>query len=235
MSLLLAESLSAGYGPSDVLHDLDFSIERSEIVVMLGANGMGKTTTMRAVSGGLARRGVLNLNGKSIIRSSPDSIVRMGICQVPQGRGTLGDLTVEENLRIGAHIRKDRNISSDMDRWFETFPRLRERRRQKAGLLSGGEQQMLAIARSMMSKPQLLLCDEPSLGLAPKITQELFQTLRDLNEELGVAMLIVEQNAQLALRIAQRAYLLELGRIIASGTAADFREDDQLRAAYLGY
>ena len=235
MSLLEVKGLVAGYGPVKVLHGLDFTVNEGEVVVMLGANGAGKTTTLRAVSGMIARQGSVTFEGKDISKASVDGIVRAGIAQVPQGRGTFTDLTVEENLLAGAFTRREGDVDKDIARWFEVFPRLSERRDQKAGSLSGGEQQMLAIARALMSKPKLLLCDEPSLGLAPIITQGLFRTLGDVNTESGTAMLIVEQNANLALAIAQRAYVLETGEVVASGTADELRSDDAVRRAYLGY
>ena len=177
----------------------------------------------------------MTFEGKDISKASVDGIVRAGIAQVPQGRGTFTDLTVEENLVAGAFTRRDGDVDKDIARWFEVFPRLSERRTQKAGSLSGGEQQMLAMARALMSKPKLLLCDEPSLGLAPIITQGLFRTLGDINTESGTAMLIVEQNANLALAIAGRAYVLETGEVVASGTAEELKSDDAVRRAYLGY
>lgn len=234
MTLLEVRDLRAGYGPVQVLQGMDFSVDSGEIVVVLGANGAGKTTTLRAVSGTIARSGHVELEGKSIAKASVDGIVRSGIAQVPQGRGTFTDLTVEENLRAGAFIRSG-DYQDDIDRWYDAFPRLRERRHQKAGSLSGGEQQMLAISRALMSKPKLLLCDEPSLGLAPIIVQELFRTLSGINRDVGTAMLIVEQNANLALGIAHRGYVLETGSIVAGGTAEDLQTDDAVRRAYLGY
>jgi branched-chain amino acid transport system ATP-binding protein len=233
--LLQVEGLRAGYGPVEVLHGLDFSVTAGEIVVMLGANGAGKTTTMRAISGTIARRGSISFQGRGIAGATGDGVVRAGIAQVPQGRGTFVDLTVEDNLRVGAYTRRDDGISSDVDRWFEAFPRLAERRTQKAGSLSGGEQQMLAIARALMSRPKLLLCDEPSLGLAPLITQELFRMLASLNADEGTSILLVEQNANLAVDIAHRVYVLETGTIAASGDAASMRNDESIRKAYLGY
>jgi branched-chain amino acid transport system ATP-binding protein len=233
--LLHVEDLRAGYGPVEVLHGLDFHVQTGEIVVVLGANGAGKTTTMRAISGTIPRRGSIVYDGRDIARASADSIERNGIAQVPQGRGTFVDLSVEDNLRVGAFTRRDGNVSDDVDRWFDVFPRLKERRGQKAGSLSGGEQQMLAIARALMSKPRLLLCDEPSLGLAPLITQELFHILTSLNSEEGTSILLVEQNANLAVGIAHRVYVLETGGIAASGDAATMRDDDSIRKAYLGY
>ena len=217
MSLLEVEGLRAGYGPVNVLHHVNLSVEPREIVVILGANGAGKTTTMRAISGTIPREGAITFDGDDISTMSPEHIVRLGIAQVPQGRGTFPELTVDDNLRIGAYTRKDGEIGLDIDLWYETFPRLSERRGQRAGSLSGGEQQMLAIARALMSRPKLLLCDEPSLGLAPLITKELFKIIADLNARWSIAVLLVEQNANLAMQIAHRVYLLETGRIVASG------------------
>jgi branched-chain amino acid transport system ATP-binding protein len=233
VSLLSVRDVRAGYGPLEVLHGISLEVEAGEIVVILGANGAGKTTTMRAVSGMIPRRGSIALDGTDITSLSPEKIVRLGIAQVPQGRGTFTELTVEENLRTGAYVRHD-DVAADISRWYEVFPRLAERRTQRAGSLSGGEQQMLAIARALMSRPKLLLCDEPSLGLAPLITQELFEVLKRLNAEEGLSVLLVEQNANLALKVAQRVYLLETGNVVASGTAAEIASDDSIRKAYLG-
>jgi len=228
--------VSAGYGAGDVLHQVSLDVRSGEIVVMLGANGAGKTTLMRAISGVISRRGTILLDGVDISRARADEIVRRGLVQVPQGRGTFVDLTVEENLRVGALSRGDAvAVNSDIDRWYETYPRLAERRRQKAGLLSGGEQQMLAVSRAMMSRPRLLLCDEPSLGLSPKLTRELFASLEAINKEWDMGMLIVEQNAAIALSIATRGYLLEVGSITRSGDAETLSDSDAVRAAYLGY
>jgi branched-chain amino acid transport system ATP-binding protein len=235
MSMLEAQGLTAGYGPVQVLYGIDFSVGDSEIVVILGANGAGKTTTLRAISGMISAKGSVQLDGKSVLGKKPEDLVRLGVAHVPQGRGTLTDLTVEENLRAGAYVRKDGEVAADIDKWFEIFPRLGERRGQDAGTLSGGEQQMLAIARAMMSRPRLLLLDEPSLGLAPLVTHELFRRIAELNQETGMAVLVVEQNANLALAIAQRAYVLETGSIFASGTAAEIGADESVRKAYLGY
>jgi branched-chain amino acid transport system ATP-binding protein len=232
--LLDVQGLRAGYGPVEVLQGLDFTVGASEIVVILGANGAGKTTTMRAISGVIARRGSIRFDGRDITDDTPDAIVGAGIAQVPQGRGTFTDLSVEDNLRVGAYLRKD-ELQSDIERWFGVFPRLKERRTQKAGSLSGGEQQMLAIARALMSRPKLLLCDEPSQGLAPIIVQEMFRILQRLNLEEGVAVLLVEQNANLAMDVANRAYVLETGAFVASGDASAMRDDDTIRKAYLGY
>jgi branched-chain amino acid transport system ATP-binding protein len=232
--LLAVEGLHAGYGPVEVLHGLDLSVGDGEIVVVLGANGAGKTTTMRAVSGMIPRNGVVRFAGNDISDASTDDIVRAGVAHVPQGRGTFTDLTVEDNLLVGAYVRND-DPSDDIARWLDVFPRLRDRRAQKAGSLSGGEQQMLAIARALMSRPRLLLCDEPSLGLAPILVQQMFRTLAELNEANGTAILLVEQNANLALEIAHRVYLLETGSIVASGDAESMLHDDAVRKAYLGY
>jgi branched-chain amino acid transport system ATP-binding protein len=235
MALLEVEGLTAGYGPVAVLHGIEFSVEAGEVVVILGANGAGKTTTLRAVSGMIHGKGRVDLDGRSIIERKPEEIVRQGVAHVPQGRGTITDLTVEENLRIGGYIRRDDAVTADIEGWYEMFPRLGERRSQAAGTLSGGEQQMLAIARAMMSRPRLLLLDEPSLGLAPLVTQELFRRIGDLNRDTGMAVLVVEQNANLALAIAQRAYVLETGEIVAAGTAAEIGADESVRKAYLGF
>jgi len=232
--LLTVHELHAGYGPIEVLHGIDLTVNEGEVAVVLGANGAGKTTTMRAISGVIRRRGSISFAGHNIASSSADEIVHAGIAQVPQGRGTFVDLTVEDNLRVGAYVRRD-DPALDIDRWFEVFPRLGERRTQKAGSLSGGEQQMLAIARALMSRPRLLLCDEPSLGLAPIVVQELFRTLARLNQEEGTSILLVEQNATLAMEIAHQAYLLETGVIVASGDAKAMLDDDAIRKSYLGY
>ncbi|MFM8857164.1 MAG: ABC transporter ATP-binding protein [Actinomycetota bacterium] len=233
MRLLTVENLRAGYGPLEILQGIDLVVDKGEVVVILGANGAGKTTTMRALSGMISRRGTVSFIDHDIVGTSAEAIVKLGMAHVPQGRGTFSDLSVEDNLRVGAYIRHD-EIESDMDRWFGVFPRLKERRSQKAGSLSGGEQQMLAIARALMSRPQLLLCDEPSLGLAPLVTQELFGIIKRLNKEEGLSVLLVEQNANLALKVASRVYLLETGRVVASGSAADLSADDSIRKAYLG-
>ena len=235
MTLLGVSDLTAGYGPINVLANISLTVGEGEIVVILGANGAGKTTTMRAISGMIGRSGTVEFKGTNITKASPDSIVRAGIAQVPQGRGTFPELSVEDNMRAGAYVRKDKEVDADVDRWFEVFPRLKERRAQRAGSLSGGEQQMLAIARALMCRPTLLLCDEPSLGLAPLITQELFAVIERLNREDGLSVLLVEQNANLAMKIASRVYLLETGRIVASGSSEELSADDSIRKAYLGF
>jgi branched-chain amino acid transport system ATP-binding protein len=233
--MLRVSGLVAGYGPVSVLHGLDFELAEGEVVVILGANGAGKTTTLRALCGMIQVRGTVELAGSSIVGKKVEEVVRLGMAHVPQGRGTIADLTVEENLRAGAFVRKDREIEADIARWYETFPRLAERRGQAAGSMSGGEQQMLAIARALMSRPRLLLLDEPSLGLAPLVTRELFERLREINREMGTTMLVVEQNANLALEIASRGYVLEAGRIATSGSSSELMSDEAVRKAYLGY
>ncbi len=237
MSILEVKGLTASYGPVPVLHGLDLTVEEGEVVVLLGANGAGKTTTLRA----LCQMGVVNVGGSvtfdghRLVGRRPEQVVRLGIAHVPQGRGTFGELTVEENLMIGAYVRTDHEVRADIDRAYTTFPRLGERSAQHAGSLSGGEQQMLAVARALMSRPRLLLLDEPSLGLAPIIIQDLFERFAELNRTLGTTMLIVEQNANVALGIAQRAYVLETGQIVLEGPAEQLRHDDAVRRAYLGF
>jgi branched-chain amino acid transport system ATP-binding protein len=237
MSLLEVSNLTAGYGAGNVLHDIELTVGEGEIVVVLGANGAGKTTTISAISGMIGRHGNVSFLGEDIVKSSADSIVRAGIAQVPQGRGTFAELSVEDNLMAGAYTRRDggRQINDDIEQWYSVFPRLKERRNQRAGSLSGGEQQMLAISRALMSRPKLLLCDEPSQGLAPLITKEMFAVIERLNKEQGISVLLVEQNANLAMHMADRVYLLETGRIVASGDAETLSNDDTIRKAYLGY
>ncbi len=235
MSLLEIERLDASYGPVQVLHGIDLSVDEGEVVVVLGANGAGKTTTIRSICQMVTTKGAIRYDGQNLIGKSTTQVARIGIAHVPQGRGTFSDLTVEENLEVGAFRRKERSLSGDYDFWYSIFPRLGERRSQIAGSLSGGEQQMLAVARAMMGKPRLLLLDEPSLGLAPIIVQDLFRQLAVIRTEQNVTMLVVEQNANLAFSIADRAYVLEAGTIAASGSAADLRNDDAVRKAYLGF
>ena len=233
--ILRVADLVAGYGQVTVLQGIHFRVAHGEVVVILGANGAGKTTTLRAVSGMLAAKGTVDFDGASILGKRPDQLVGMGIAHVPQGRGTITELTVDENLRLGAYTRGDGEIDADIARWYEVFPRLGERHAQAAGSMSGGEQQMLAIARALMARPRLLLLDEPSLGLAPLVTRELFERLGRINRETGTAMLIVEQNANLALQIAARGYVLEAGVLVAEGTSAELSTDESVRRAYLGY
>ena len=234
--VLSVKGLHASYGPVAVLHGLDFVVHQGEIVVLLGANGAGKTTTIRALCGMVDTKGSVVFEGSELQGKATESIVRHGIAHVPQGRGTFPELTVEDNLEAGAYVRKDRaEVRKDIDHWLSVFPRLGERRSQQAGSLSGGEQQMLAVSRALMLRPRLLLLDEPSLGLAPIITQDLFQRLADLNKEFNTTMFVVEQNANLALSIAERAYVLEAGHIVLSGPSDELRHDDDVRKAYLGF
>ncbi|MCX7619373.1 MAG: ABC transporter ATP-binding protein [Acidimicrobiales bacterium] len=235
-ALLEAIDLVGGYGPVRVLHGLSFDVQPGEVVVILGANGAGKTTTLRALSGLLDDvKGSVKIEGEDVLGLRPDQIVRLGVAHVPQGRGTITDLTVEENLRLGAYVRRDADVQQDIEHWYSVFPRLGERREQPAGSMSGGEQQMLAIARALMSKPKLVLLDEPSLGLAPLVTRELFTRLGEINRTTGTAMLVVEQNANLALELAHRGYVLETGQIVAGGSASELKSDETVRKAYLGY
>jgi branched-chain amino acid transport system ATP-binding protein len=234
--VLQVETLTAHYGARDVLHGLDFALEEGGIAVILGANGAGKTTTLRALCGMVRRSGVVRLAGDRIDGLGTEEIVRRGVAHVPEGRGTFTGLTVEENLRVGAYPRRDRhNLAADFERVYDYFPRLKERRRQQAGTLSGGEQQMLAISRALMQKPRVLLLDEPSFGIAPIVVREIFDILRKVNEVERTSLLIVEQKAELALAIAGQAFLLETGRIVMAGPAAQMRQDDAVRKAYLGY
>jgi branched-chain amino acid transport system ATP-binding protein len=235
-ALLEAENLEAQYGWTKVLHGLGFAVETGGITAILGANGAGKTTTLRAVCGMVKTAGTVRFEGQRIDGKATEDIVRLGIAHTPEGRGTFMDLTVEENLRLGAYVRKDRaTLAADLQRVSQYFPVLAQRRRQLAGTLSGGEQQMLAVARSLMSRPRLLLLDEPSLGLAPLVTREIFRIVRAINKDEGVSVLLVEQNAAMALELADHAYLLETGRVVMSGSAADLRKDDSIRRSYLGY
>ncbi len=236
MALLEVSKLEAFYGPTQVLRGLDFSLEEGGITTILGANGAGKTTTLRALCGMVRTRGEIAFAGATIRGHATESIARHRIAHVPEGRGTFVRLSTEENLRLGAYTRKDGDaVSEDLDRVFQYFPRLKERRAQQAGTLSGGEQQMLAVGRALMMRPRLMLLDEPSFGLAPNLTEELFDILSAINKERNVSMLVVEQNASLALAIAGHAYLLETGRIVISGTAKDIAQDETVRKAYLGY
>jgi branched-chain amino acid transport system ATP-binding protein len=228
--------LHAGYGGSRVLHGLGFTVGQGEICAILGPNGAGKTTTLRALCGMVRGRGTVTLDGKSLLGRAPEAIARLGVAHVPEGRGTFTQLTVEENLRVGAYARRETAaVRTDLDRVYDHFPALRERRRQAAGSLSGGEQQMLAIGRALMLRPKLLLLDEPSLGLAPILTRELFGIVAAINADERTTVVVVEQNAHLALGIAHQAHVLETGRIVLSGSAADIRADEQVAQAYLGY
>jgi branched-chain amino acid transport system ATP-binding protein len=235
-ALLEAEDLHAQYGWIKVLHGLRFAVEAGGITTILGANGAGKTTTLRAVCGMVKTAGTVRFDGQRIDGRATEDIVRLGIAHTPEGRGTFVSLTVEENLRLGAYARRDRaHVAQDFDRVYQYFPVLAQRQRQQAGTLSGGEQQMLAVARALMSRPRLLLLDEPSLGLAPLVVREIFRIVRTINRDEGVSVLLVEQNAAMALELADHAYLLETGRVVMAGPAADLKKDDAIRRSYLGY
>ena len=233
--ILQVRGLHAGYGSIRVLHGIDFEVEDGEIVALLGANGAGKTTTLRALSGMIPARGTIALDGNDLGALGAAQRSQLGIAHIPQGRGTFVDFTVEENLALGAYRLRDKQaIRVALDRWYGIFPWLVERRSQPAGSLSGGEQQMLAVARALMAEPRILMCDEPSLGLAPAITQSLFALLERLNKERGMAILLVEQNARLTLKIAHRAYVIESGEISLAGGAAELRDNPLIQRAYLG-
>ena len=234
--LLEVSGLSAFYGPTQALFGLDFGLDEGSVTTILGANGAGKTTTLRALCRTLRTSGSVRFDGHDLAGRSTESIVRLGVAHVPDGRGTFGALTVEENLRLGAITRGDRaGIAEDLEKAWARFPRLRERRHQQAGTLSGGEQQMLAISRALMLRPRLLLLDEPSFGLAPLVVAEIFRIMRQINREDRVSMLLVEQNASIALDLADHAYLLETGRVALSGTSERIKRDENVRRAYLGY
>ena len=235
-TLLEVENLGAFYGPTQALHGLTFGLEAGGITTLLGANGAGKTTTLRAISGLVKTTGEIRFEGGRIDGRKAEDIARRGIAHVPDGRGTFAEFTVEENLRLGAHTRRDRaNIAGDFEVVYGYFPKLKERRRQQAGTLSGGEQQMLAISRGLMMRPKLFLLDEPSFGLAPLVVQEIFAIMRTINRQQKVSMLLVEQNANLALDLADHAYLLETGRVVLAGSADDIKQDTAVRRSYLGY
>jgi branched-chain amino acid transport system ATP-binding protein len=234
--LLALEGVEARYGPVKALHGVSLTVGEGEIVAVLGANGAGKTTTLRAISGTVRRSGTIRFAGKSIAGRSPEAVARLGIAHVPEGRGTLSELSVGENLRLGAYPRRDRAaIREDEERVLAHFPWLEERRSQRAGTLSGGEQQMLALARALMLRPRLVLLDEPSLGLAPKVVAEIFRIVGELNERDGLTVLVVEQNAILALESASRAYVLEVGRVALEGGSEMLRRNESVRKSYLGY
>ena len=237
MPLLEVTGLTGGYGVTDILHDVSFSVEQGGITTILGANGAGKTSVLRALCGMLrVSDGSIHFAEQKLNGRATESIVRLGIGHVPDGRGTFLNLTTEENLRVGAMTRKDKaGITEDFDRVYGYFPRLQERRHQQAGTLSGGEQQMLAISRALMLRPRLLLLDEPSFGLAPLVVQDIFRIMRTINDEQKVAILLVEQNASLALDLADSAYLLETGKVVMSGPARELREAESVRRSYLGY
>lgn len=234
--MLEVSGLNAFYGQNQALYDVGFSLDVGQVRTLLGANGAGKTTVLRSICGMVRVAGDIRFDGKSIAGWATEDVVRLGVAHVPEGRGTFVRLTVEENLQLGAMTRRDkREIAADIERVYVNFPRLKERRTQQAGTLSGGEQQMLAVGRALMLRPRLLLLDEPSFGLAPLIVEELFAILRQISAETGVAMLIVEQNAVLALELAEHAYLLETGRVVMDAPADVFGADESIRRSYLGY
>ena len=235
-ALLEVSNLHAAYGLTRVLHGISFAMQEGTITTLLGANGAGKTTTLRALCQMVKTEGEVRFAGARIDRRATEDIVRLGIAHVPDGRGTFVNLTTEENLRLGAYARKGRaGVDDDLERMYDYFPRLKERRAQQAGTLSGGEQQMLAVSRALMLRPKLMLLDEPSFGLAPLIVKELFGILRTVNAKEKVSMLVVEQNAAMALELADHAYLIETGRVVLSGSADAIRRDDNVRRSYLGY
>jgi branched-chain amino acid transport system ATP-binding protein len=234
--LLEVKNLTAAYGATQVLFDVSFSLAAGQITAILGANGAGKTTTLRAICQAVRTGGSILFDGQQLVGMSTESVVRMGVAHVPDGRGTFTSLSVEDNLKLGAYVRRDRaEVAHDIERAYARFPRLKERRNQQAGTLSGGEQQMLAISRALMLRPRMLLLDEPSFGLAPLIVAEIFRIMRRINEEDRVSMLLVEQNASLALDLAHHAYLLETGRIAVSGPSETIKNDETVRRVYLGY
>jgi len=236
MPLLEVDGLKAYYGQTQALHGVSFSLEQGGITTLLGANGAGKTTTLRSLCGMVRTEGTIRLNGDPILGKATETIVRLGVGHVPEGRGTFTNLSVDENLRVAAYTRQDKvAVQRDLDMVFEYFPILKARIDQQAGTLSGGEQQMLAISRALMLSPRLMLLDEPSFGLAPLIVQEIFRIMRRINTEAKVSMLLVEQNAALALDLADHAYVLETGRVVMSGKAADIKNDEAIRKSYLGY
>ena len=233
-ALLELRDVEARYGPVQALRGVSIDVPEGSVVAVLGANGAGKTTTLRAVSGTVRRSGEILLGGKEL-RGGPESAAKAGVAHVPEGRGTFTDLSVVENLRLGAYTRRDRSVRADIERMAEYFPWISERGEQRAGTLSGGEQQMLALARALMGRPRLLMLDEPSLGLAPLIVREIFRIVRELNEKEGLTVLVVEQDARIALNAAASAYVLEVGKVAVSGSSADLRDDEAVRRSYLGY
>jgi branched-chain amino acid transport system ATP-binding protein len=234
--LLEVKDLFAGYGATEVLHGLSMQIEEGSITTLLGANGAGKTTTLRALCKMIKVRGRIMFDGQAIEGKATEDIVRLGVAHVPDGRGTFGSLSAEENLKLGSYTRKDKHeVALDQEKMYSYFPRLKERRNQQAGTLSGGEQQMLAIARALMLRPRLLLLDEPSFGLAPLIVREIFDIMQTINQTDKVTILLVEQNAAMALDLANYAYLLETGKLVLSGLSKDLKQDEAVRRSYLGH
>jgi branched-chain amino acid transport system ATP-binding protein len=234
VALLELRGVEARYGPVRALDGVSLAVDEGQIVAVLGANGAGKTTTLRAVSGTVRRGGEILFDGRPLGRRGPEAMARLGVAHVPEGRGTFGELTVEENLRLGAYTRRGK-LDGDIERVSGWFPWIGERLDQPAGTLSGGEQQMLALARALMSRPKLLLLDEPSLGLAPLVTREIFRIVAELNEKEGLTVLVVEQNAAIALEVAAYAYVLEVGKVAVSGTSEELARDESVRKSYLGY
>ena len=236
MPLLELRDVEARYGAIRALHGVSLTVEDGEVVSLLGANGAGKTTTLRAISGAVRKTGDVTFDGKSIARHAPESVARLGVAHVPEGRGLFGELTVWDNLRMGAYVRGERKtFKQEAPRVLGYFPWLEARKHQQAGTLSGGEQQMLSLARALVSRPRLLMLDEPSLGLAPTVVRELFGIVRHLNAEEGLSVLVVEQNANIALDASARAYVLEVGKIAVSGTSDELRRHEGVRKSYLGY
>ncbi len=233
-ALLELTDVEARYGPVQALRGISLEVPEGSVVAVLGANGAGKTTTLRAVSGTVKRSGEILLGGKPL-RGGPEAVAKAGVAHVPEGRGTFTELSVVENLRLGAYTRRDRSVRADIARMAEYFPWIRDRGEQTAGTLSGGEQQMLALARALMGRPRLLMLDEPSLGLAPLIVREIFRIVHELNEKEGLTVLVVEQDARIALAAASSAYVLEVGRVAVSGSSAELRDDEAVRRSYLGY
>ena len=234
--LLEVKDLFAGYGATEVLHGLSMQIKEGSITTLLGANGAGKTTTLRALSKMIKVRGQILFDGQAIEGRATEDIVRLGVAHVPDGRGTFGSLSTEENLQLGSYTRKDKHeVAIDQEKMYSYFPRLKERRNQQAGTLSGGEQQMLAIARALMLRPRLLLLDEPSFGLAPLVVREIFDIMQTINQRDKVTILLVEQNAAMALDLANYAYLLETGKLVLSGLSKDLKQDEAVRRSYLGH
>jgi len=233
-ALLTLDGVEARYGPVQALRGISLEVPEGQIVAVLGANGAGKTTTLRAISGTVRRSGTITFAGK-LLRGGPEAVARAGIAHVPEGRGTFTELSVVENLKLGGYVRRDRELRTDMDRISEWFPWITQRANQPAGTLSGGEQQMLAVARALMARPRLLMLDEPSLGLAPMVVREIFRIVRELNARDGLTVLVVEQDARIALDTASTAYVLEVGRVAVDGPSEQLRENESVRRSYLGY